>query len=270
MQDRWVGDIGDYAKFAILRALSPGRRLGVAWWLHPTYGPRGDGTHIGYLDAPQQWKHLDPVLFDVLRRIVGSGQRHISAIERENLIPGTAFFGEPVPIAGPASSRPVRRSEWLSRLDKSLRDSDLLFIDPDNGLEPARFDTRSARAGRSVSLDEMRALARPERTLIVYHHQTRRAGGHLEELAYWADRLRRIGFERVDVLRARPFSVRAFFILGSDDVMRHRAAELARRWANRISWHPDETLLSSITRQPGVTLPPPERTGITEPTAPRP
>jgi hypothetical protein len=33
MQNRYVGDIGDYVKLAILRALSSCRSLGVAWWL---------------------------------------------------------------------------------------------------------------------------------------------------------------------------------------------------------------------------------------------
>ena len=35
MQNRYVGDIGDYLKLGILRALSPGYHLGVAWWLFP-------------------------------------------------------------------------------------------------------------------------------------------------------------------------------------------------------------------------------------------
>jgi hypothetical protein len=38
MQNRYVEDIGDYVKLAILRALSSRpsvRRLGVAWWLFP-------------------------------------------------------------------------------------------------------------------------------------------------------------------------------------------------------------------------------------------
>jgi len=35
MQNRYVGDIGDLLKLGILRALSPGYRLGVAWWLFP-------------------------------------------------------------------------------------------------------------------------------------------------------------------------------------------------------------------------------------------
>src|SRR3984885_6915053 len=53
MQNKYAGDIGDYVKFAILRTLSPERRVGVAWWLFPASGPAGDGRHISYLKTPQ-------------------------------------------------------------------------------------------------------------------------------------------------------------------------------------------------------------------------
>ncbi len=81
MQDRYVGDIGDFVKLAILRALSLGRRLGVGWWLHPDSGPPGDGRHIGYLDEPAVWRHLDPELFDALRGVVRSGRRQVAVLE---------------------------------------------------------------------------------------------------------------------------------------------------------------------------------------------
>lgn len=35
MQNRYVGDIGDFAKYGLLWALSPQKRLGVAWYLYP-------------------------------------------------------------------------------------------------------------------------------------------------------------------------------------------------------------------------------------------
>jgi hypothetical protein len=81
MQDRYVGDIGDYVKLAILRALSPGRRLGIAWWLFPDSGSVGDGRHISYLGAPTKWRHLDPQLYDALEQVVASGSRKITALE---------------------------------------------------------------------------------------------------------------------------------------------------------------------------------------------
>src|SRR3954452_15801693 len=76
MQNRYVGDIGDYLKLGILRALSPGYHLGVAWWLFPDEAHNRDGRHIRYLSRPDRWRHFDPDLFDTLRGIVSSGRRN--------------------------------------------------------------------------------------------------------------------------------------------------------------------------------------------------
>ena len=46
MQNRYTGDIGDFAKYGLLRAIRGRMRLGVAWYLHPGAGPDGDGGHV--------------------------------------------------------------------------------------------------------------------------------------------------------------------------------------------------------------------------------
>ena len=53
MQDRYVGDIGDYLKLSILRTLSPGYRLGVAWWLFPDEAHNED-AHVGAPEGEDQ------------------------------------------------------------------------------------------------------------------------------------------------------------------------------------------------------------------------
>ena len=77
MQNRYVGDIGDYLKLGILRALSPGYRLGIAWWLYPDESHNRDGRHIGYLEQPERWRHYDPELFDALSHVVAHATRGI-------------------------------------------------------------------------------------------------------------------------------------------------------------------------------------------------
>ena len=94
------GDIGDYLKLGILRALSPGYRLGVAWWLFPDEAHNGDGRHIGYLNRPEQWRHFDPDLFDILVGVVSSGQRNVRALEASDILPGAIFAGEVIPSDG--------------------------------------------------------------------------------------------------------------------------------------------------------------------------
>jgi hypothetical protein len=63
-------DVGDYLKLALLRALSPGYTLGIAWSLVPDESHNSDGRHVSYLEAPSSWKHIDSDLFDMLRAMV--------------------------------------------------------------------------------------------------------------------------------------------------------------------------------------------------------
>jgi hypothetical protein len=70
MQNRYVGEIGDYLKLGTVRALSPGYRLGVAWWLLPDENRNKDRRHIDYVKQPAQWRQFDPPLFDALGEIV--------------------------------------------------------------------------------------------------------------------------------------------------------------------------------------------------------
>jgi hypothetical protein len=247
MQNRYVGDIGDYLKLGILRALSPGYRLGVAWWLFPDETHNRDGRHIGYLQQPDRWRHFDPGLFDILAGIVASNRRALRGLEADTLLPGATFASEAVPTNQPTSQRRQARQEWFAGVKQRLANADLVFVDPDNGLEPAGFSFASAVAGKSILLSELSALARPGRCLIVYHHQTRRAGGHYAEVAFWADRLRTSGFGIVDALRAKPYSPRVYFLLDAPPVIRSRAEAVASHWTGLITWHPDAALRAEST-----------------------
>jgi hypothetical protein len=234
MQNRYVGDIGDYLKLGILRALSPGHLLGVAWWLFPGKGDNNDGKHIGYLSRPDLWRYFDPPLFDALGEIVASGRRDIRALEGANIVPSTIFASDLIP------QRKQAREEWFASVQSTLEGADLVFVDPDNGLEPDGHSHGSGKSGKSILLSELRKLARPGRCLIVYHHQTRRAGGHHSEIEHWSHRLRGIGFTTVDALRAKPFSPRVFFLLDAPVEIRQRAEQIASHWKGLITWHPDQ------------------------------
>ncbi len=137
MQNRYGGDIGDFVKLGILRALSPGHRLGVAWWLHPDEAHNDDGRHIGYLTQPHRWRHLDPQLFDALEEIVTSGQRDVRALEVANLLPDAIFANLVIPTNGPIAQRHQSRHAWFKTVQHTLKEADLVFVDPDNGLEPS-------------------------------------------------------------------------------------------------------------------------------------
>ena len=239
MQNRYVGDIGDYVKLSILRALSPGYRLGVAWWLYPDESHNKYGRQIGYLDRPEQWRHFDPDLFDVLAQIVKSDRRDVRALETADVLPGATFASEVIPVGGPISDRPNERRQWFTRVQSTLEEANMVFVDPDNGLEPPGYSHASSKAGKSILISELCEIARPARCLIVYHHHARRKGGHHSEIERWAARLRGVGFATVDVLRAKPYSPRVFFLLDAPDDVRARVEQIALKWTGRITWHPD-------------------------------
>jgi len=238
MQNWYVGDVGDYAKLAILRTLSPGRHLGIAWWLFPDERHKADGRHLTYLDRPSEWRKYDPALFDALCAIRDGGVRDIRFLEQ--LLTDTDFASELIPSdIQPSSRRPVERQRWFQRVMERLEGANLVFVDPDNGIAPDGFRPTERKSGKSVSLAEIGDLARPNRSLVIYHHQTRRAGGHLEELHFLAKRLKeRTKLQVSDALRARPWSPRAFFILDADAQLIERAKQIAQTWGHHITWYP--------------------------------
>ena len=155
MQPRYVADIGDYVKLAILRALAPGRGLGVVWWLFPDEHHNADGGHREYLERPNEWKHFDPDLFDALLKIEKEKQRDVRALEKATVLPNAVFASDPVPCeVRPFSLRPAERSKWLAGIRMKLKDCNLVFLDPDNGIAPEGLRLTRRRAGKSVTIGD--------------------------------------------------------------------------------------------------------------------
>ena len=246
MQDRYVGDIGDYVKLALLRALSgfvdgcvdPQTRLGVAWWLTPDERHNRDGRHITYLKDSKKWRRYDPAVFDHLGKIVDQGIRNIEQLQTPKLLPGAAFFSEEIPHSPTIRRRAEERDGWVRRALTVLEQCDLVFLDPDNGLAPEKYSVTRKESRKSVSWEELKFLG-TGRSLVVYHHQTHRKGGHREEIIWQSKRLKDAGFNQVDALRARPWSPRVFFLLEGTEIMRTRAALVAKNWGEHIEWMPD-------------------------------
>jgi hypothetical protein len=177
-------------------------------------------------------------LFDTLRGMVSSGGRSVRQLEAANVLPGATFASEFIPTGEAKARGQPARWEWLEAVRRKLDRADLLFLDPDNGLEPAGFRPTTAKSGKSIMISELHQLARFGRCLIVYHHHTRRAGGHNAEMQHWADRLRESGFATVDALHARPFSPRVYFLLNAPALIRQRAKQVAVDWQDCVTWHP--------------------------------
>ncbi|WP_071676042.1 hypothetical protein [Nioella nitratireducens] len=226
MQDRYAGDVGDYVKLGLLRALSPGRQLGVAWCRYPDEDHNGDGRHISYLDQPDRYEHLDRVLFRHLRNITRDA-RSISSLLP--VLHGAISSDEAVDSSRiPPRQRRDWRNAWFNHVLDHLSACDLVFADPDNGIIDDN-DQRKGRAkfGKQIPLAEVQTLAHG-RCAVIYHHNTRRRGGHDAEVNHW---LGEIGMPGIAV-RATAYSPRTFFVLNPDEEIAERVRGFCLRWAS--------------------------------------
>lgn len=218
----------------------------MAWWLFPDEHHNADGRRREYLGRRDEWARFDQDLFDALLKIDTEKKKkklNIRAIEEAALLPNVVFACEPVPCSiEPFSQRPVERGLWLARVKTKLKDCNLIFLDPDNGIAPEGLRLTRRRAGKSVTIDEIKALRESDRAIVVYHHQTHRPGGHCREIYDLAARLTSSGLRVSGALRAKPWSPRVFFILDGDKKLQDRAKNIANCWRNSISWHSDVEL----------------------------
>jgi hypothetical protein len=222
MQDRNIGNIGDFGKFALLRHVREGRRLAVCWY-RTSEGrevPRSQ-SYFAYLQRPDEFRHLAPAIFDQLRSIVIDNQDRpsgIVALEASGLLGDCRFHHEELP-----ASRRLRR-KWRERLIQTVEDADLILLDPDNGIEGTRLTARHA------ALSEIAALRRQGRTLMIMQQQT----GRRSEVRFITERLRSLGCEPIEIVRFRLVSSQFCAIADHDQTISERIATFSRKWGDWV------------------------------------
>jgi hypothetical protein len=165
MKDQYFGDVNDYRKYGLLRVLvrSSGLRLLVSWMLTPDDGS-SDGEFRRYLREPRLLRTCDPVLFDALGDLTSGSTRAVLLIEASGLLPGATFFRDIVP------DDRLGRARFGSRLVAASADADLVFLDPDNGIEVASRPVGRRGSSKYVSWMELDALWAAGKSLLIYQH----------------------------------------------------------------------------------------------------
>lgn len=168
MRDQYAGDISDYLKFAFLRSIVPAAaRLGVAWYYLVGHDKRPGGRHLEYLDE-DDWRVLDPQLYDALSGI--KNNRSIRTLEMLPIWNNTTAFHRDAVEGG------VRRAAWAAGMIEYLKDSDIVFADPDNGLS-----NEGVVHSKSATQGEVRTLSINGRPVVLIRFPSRR-GTHDEQL----------------------------------------------------------------------------------------
>lgn len=144
MQNRYTGDIGDFSKLGLLRALqSAGFSIGLNWYLAPDETHNSDGRHVGYL-SQDKYRACDPGLWDELGAIVKRGNREVRSMEHDAVLQAT-FFSDCLDFRGLRKAERVElRRAWFANSLVAMAGKDIVCVDPDN----ARPET-SHCAGRA-------------------------------------------------------------------------------------------------------------------------
>lgn len=167
MNNRYVGDINDYRKYGLLRLLTRSHSMkhAVCWMRTPDERHSERSSRISYLHYPLIWSPYDPELFDCLRDIVVKRKiRNVSAIEKSGILGEGIFFSECIPddIRG-------RARYFKSFMDRAQL-ADLLFFDPDNGIEVPSMPCGWKGSSKYLYWRELITAYTSGHSVLIYQH----------------------------------------------------------------------------------------------------
>ncbi len=173
MQNRYTGDIGDFGKLGMLRSLQyAGMKIGVNWYLIPDETHNNDGRHIEYLNQ-DNYKYCDKELYLELKEIVENSQRKVKYLENSHILEA-GFFSDSLDFKEKTKlERNKIRQEWHRKALNKLAKTDIVFVDPDNGLiVPSAYNT--TKENKYVLNNELADYYAQKSSVIYYQHKARR------------------------------------------------------------------------------------------------
>ena len=171
MQNRFIGDIGDFGKYGLLRCLcKSGLRMGINWYLTDD-GIDSAGNLTDYLlTAYKGYVECDQELYEKLHNIVYvENVRTVDKIEKSGLFPkGTEFYSRLL------KSDKHYREKWFEESLKQLSHSDLIFLDPDNNILMNEIGYNYRKDGSLYAFpSEIANYYFRGHSLIIYNHANR-------------------------------------------------------------------------------------------------
>ena len=257
MQDRFVGDIGDFGKYGLLRALTgihpalpPEDRLslGVVWCVPDEQTiaktPEGHGQSISYLfneKVESRFQKCDPALFNAMKNVVYHA-RNLQAVDLSQILGSyTTFYDVPI-------NRNIRK-QWLDDAVSHTSKAKIVFLDPDVGIAdtggnaPKQTSYQSNDAPKYIFLSEIIPFMHGK-TVLLYQSFGRSGSSH-DQMKNWKIQLNN-RFPEVDIimLKFKAQLPRAFIILPAADhaeTIDERLAEmLDGPWGQHFTRYPGD------------------------------
>ena len=189
MQDRYAGDIGDFGKFGLLRFVEDeDLSVGVNWYLtkpiNEIESKKNDGKH----EIKDKYRECDIELFNALKDVFNA-ERNIKSIEIKQLLKTNMYYSKLINIDN--------RDGWHNDALQQLSNCDVIFLDPDNGLEVDSAKHNKKMLSKYVLLEEVKSYLDKKKSVIFYNQRSRK-----KPKPYFEDL-----YNRLKSTNIKPFSI---------------------------------------------------------------
>lgn len=233
MKNQYAGDVGDYTKLGILRGLEKvGLSIGLNWYLTPDESELSktftDGKHTKFLkydcDTPDKELHC------ALKKIGLSDKRTVIRLERAKLFKNALFWNKMLEAQN--------RDKWHLEALKKLHNQDVIFLDPDNGLEVKSTNPYSKNGNKYTTYKEAADYYVQGATVIIYNHRDRKPEEDYLKRFYQFKEMEETKNAKMFYLRASRYSVRDYLFLVQErhfsDLKRAIDNFLATEWCRYL------------------------------------
>ncbi len=176
MQNRYVADVGDYGKYGLLRFISKTNlALGVNWYLAPDENHNSNGKHTSYLTNRSD-RAFDEKLYITLKNIIQSDNRNVHSVQDSKILGNTAFYNKVLDLSSENDFR-IRqelRSSWHKSALEALQNCEVVFLDPDIGLEIKSVSLTSVNGNKYIGIGELKDYCSHGKSVIFYNHRERK------------------------------------------------------------------------------------------------
>jgi len=166
MKNQYFGDINDYKKYSLLRLLSGyGQIKTVVCWILTRDDDGNDGNRVKYLQQPNKWRGYDPTLYDYLQEYVSRrGIRDVKILETSDILTNCRFYTEII------EDDIKLREAYFNRFFEFAKRADLIFFDPDNGLEVNSTPCGKRHSSKYLYWGEVEASYKEGYSILIYQH----------------------------------------------------------------------------------------------------
>ena len=235
MKNQYFGDINDYKKYGLLHILSGDGeiRTTICWMLTET-DTSTDGQFIDYLQKPAKWRSFDPPLFDKLKKCMETPEnRDVHWVETMNIITSAVFYRDLL------TDNTLERQRYFQKFQSTAHGSDLVFFDPDNGLEVKSIPYGRKNSCKYLYWQELLCTFRNGHSILLYQHFRREK--HEEFIKNLSEEIC-VRIPVSEVITFRTANVLFLLIPQSCHLsyFRGRAEEVKRVWTSQIkvSYYP--------------------------------